>query len=85
MRKRERRKIYLEAAEFFGDFKRIQTKGTGGILTGFCDYCVHISVCDCEEFYEYQLFKPVTNTSYWFENQEDRAIALLLAAEMCKY
>ncbi len=75
--KAQRRKFYLDAAEYFLD---------GGV-GGFCRYMMYEADLDFSQrennFPEFYLF-GYSNTGHWFSNQIDRGTALLFCYEMCK-
>jgi len=90
----ERRIFYLKAAKFFLD-KNEPLKAAvdnGWYNIGFCGYVgmqrkgrigiIYSLWMLREEFPEYYLFK--TDRYYWFDDNTERATALLFAAEMTK-
>lgn len=85
--KKQRREIYLKAAIHFllPKKKRPYMKSLYTKISGFCDYIEsEYDISDCNLFPEYQLFRPdwAGTYTYWWNNDEERIIALLLAYEL---
>ena len=89
--KKERRKVYLDAAKFFSGSYERRSVGAWG-LVGFCDY-LELKLEDkkggIDDYPEYAQFKsflvPENYFLYWFNTDDhtDRIAALKLAAKLC--
>lgn len=89
--KKERQKIYMEAAKFFSKSYAERIHGVF-CMYGFCDYLNNIlkgESGESEDYPEYAQFKtlfvPEDCKMYWFdiENQTTRVEALTIAAKLC--
>ncbi len=78
--KSQRRKIYLEAAKYLSNNNKEQNCFCGFIDVTYYSWSYDYKDTDID-YPEYGLFK--TRDGYWFEDMNDRIMALLFAAEMC--